>query len=232
MSDLVMCLVVRSENMYNVLARFGNKVEGHVRDVFIFIDYDNYMGNRTGSIVHHRLDIEWRRMEPITINFSDVFGTGCVCSQDIVEFLGNDLSQPEIDCLSMSLCPELPRVASARFAEEMEFNRRYYGLLQQPSTAMMDETTLIYDGQTDDRYDDELFDDELKKFKASRSLTWTFDNIPKSIEISKECCVCMEAEKLLLFTCQHVVCFVCIQKIHDTCPMCRAHVSKESVKRL
>ena len=80
-------------------------------------------------------------------------------------------------------------------------------------------------------------DAQMLVFERSREPTeLSFDNIPSVIEISKECCVCMEAEKLLLLGCQHVVCFKCIQqitqKISSQCPLCRVSIVKEMIKKI
>jgi len=68
-----------------------------------------------------------------------------------------------------------------------------------------------------------------KKQKQAFSL----DSIPKAIDRSNECVVCLEKLNPLILPCGHTVCFECTTKLNkETCPMCRKSFKKEDVRRL
>jgi Zinc finger, C3HC4 type (RING finger) len=58
-------------------------------------------------------------------------------------------------------------------------------------------------------------------------------SIPKAIERSFECCICLEDHNPLLLPCGHTVCFQCVTKLKThTCPLCREHFSFDKIRRL
>ena len=66
-------------------------------------------------------------------------------------------------------------------------------------------------------------------FKASLKL----ENIPKAIERSTECVVCLENKNPLLLPCGHTTCFSCVTRLEKTeCPMCRAEFKYELLRKL
>jgi len=59
------------------------------------------------------------------------------------------------------------------------------------------------------------------------------DDIPKAIERSTECVVCLENENPLLLPCGHTTCFTCVSCLEKTeCPMCRAEFKYELLRKL
>ena len=215
--DLSKCLVMCNGPYHKTLLHFGKKVDGSIRDVYGFSGHKEV----SPMSAHH-----WYR-----IKFDEILHFVRITSSQLVDFLNNDLTQHEIDALSMQLCPELPLVAHARITQQeyvMEAirqltwdiesaNRLAERVVLAPRATNLSPTHSV-------RY--------IEVDEGDVVVPVSFDAIPKVIEISKECCVCMEAEKLLLFACQHVVCYVCFQKISSQCPMCRVPVAKSMIKRI
>jgi len=57
----------------------------------------------------------------------------------------------------------------------------------------------------------------------------TLDSIPKAIERSRECTVCLEDQNPLVLPCGHTVCFECVTQLKkELCPMCRKPFKKET----
>ena len=217
---------------HKTLVHFGKKIEGGVRKIY------GFSGQKTLRVPltipcdgYHR----WYE-----INFCDLIYVvnRSLSGSQLVEFMDNDLTQQEIDLLSTSFCPELPRVAEERLALQESMERRIEEQRMADVQRRMTDELLR-------RMTDELLSRLSHEREQRRSVivlrevdecmshtTPSFDAIPKMIDISKECCVCMEAEKLLLFSCHHVVCFECFQKIAESCPMCRVPVEKSMIKRL
>lgn len=66
-----------------------------------------------------------------------------------------------------------------------------------------------------------------------KKFVFSLDSIPKAIERSNECTVCIEEKNPLILPCGHTVCFDCVPKLKkDICPMCRKTFKKEDLRRL
>ena len=66
-----------------------------------------------------------------------------------------------------------------------------------------------------------------------RRMYETLEDIPRNLEVSSECSVCAEGVDLLSLPCRHIACFSCYRQLQsDTCPMCRANIPREFVRRL
>ena len=54
-----------------------------------------------------------------------------------------------------------------------------------------------------------------------------FEQIPRAIIVSEECCVCYSKENKLLTACQHVICFPCYHSLENlNCPVCRCSIDQ------
>jgi len=74
-------------------------------------------------------------------------------------------------------------------------------------------------------------EDDICEYKADDALS--LNSIPKAIERSTECVVCLESVDPLLLPCGHTTCFTCIGSLRKkTCPMCRTEFKNEQLKRL
>lgn len=63
-------------------------------------------------------------------------------------------------------------------------------------------------------------------------LSLDFQKIPKDFEVSNDCCICLEAQDLVILECRHVVCFECLAKMLNTsCPICRYEFNTGNLKR-
>jgi hypothetical protein len=90
----------------------------------------------------------------------------------------------------------------------------------------------------------ELSNDEQQQFANAlqeqetepiqqRHMHTTLEDIPRNLESTNECSVCSEGVDLLSLPCRHVACFSCYRQLQsDTCPMCRASIPREFVRRL
>ena len=66
-----------------------------------------------------------------------------------------------------------------------------------------------------------------------RRMYETLEDIPRDFESTNECSVCSESVDLLSLPCRHIACFSCYRQLQsDTCPMCRANIPREFVRRL
>jgi hypothetical protein len=79
-------------------------------------------------------------------------------------------------------------------------------------------------------YDDETpASVKLKKPKP----VFALHSIPKAIERTRECPVCLEENNPLLYPCGHTVCFECTNKlIKEECPTCREPFKKKQLRLL
>ena len=71
--------------------------------------------------------------------------------------------------------------------------------------------------------------------KKSKKAKYVFElsSIPKAIDRTKECVVCLQEENPLLLPCGHTVCFQCAPQLKkDSCPFCRDPFKKNQLRRL
>jgi hypothetical protein len=69
--------------------------------------------------------------------------------------------------------------------------------------------------------------------REQKKSSFKLEDIPKAIERSTECAVCLENENPLLLPCGHTTCFSCVTRLEKTeCPMCRAEFKYELLRRL
>ena len=80
-------------------------------------------------------------------------------------------------------------------------------------------------------------DDEVQERHAelAHSVTpeVTLESIPKLVDATTECTVCLESESLLSMSCRHVVCYSCYQRLETkNCPVCREKIDRKFIRRL
>ena len=248
--NLTKCLVLRIGTSHKCLIHFGEKIEENIRDVYYF-GCPKTMPVPTEISRYHWSKGDFREILS-GINLA-------LTSSQLVDFLNNDLTQPEIDALSMQLCPELPHEAEARLEREAEveritrivseqMRRQEQALLveermraeerirqeqeQNFLDSILDFPGMVHNEGAFEGTFEGVFNATTPTEEYSFDAMLSFDAIPKVIEISKECCVCMCEENRLLLGCQHVVCFECFPKISESCPLCRVRIEKRLVKRL
>lgn len=75
--------------------------------------------------------------------------------------------------------------------------------------------------------------EEARQLDQRTSNSLSINSIPKAIERSTECVVCMETIDPLLLPCGHTTCFTCVGRLEKkTCPMCRMEFKNEQLRRL
>ena len=80
---------------------------------------------------------------------------------------------------------------------------------------------------------EEQYDPDPREQTREKQFSFKLENIPKAIERSTECAVCLENDDPLLLPCGHTTCFSCVSRLEKTeCPMCRAEFKYELLRKL